>query len=60
VEIISGLTAEDTVIVKSKKYELPKSSTLGKNPFMPSRRPATTTATGGKKKTSGNQGPPPM
>jgi membrane fusion protein, macrolide-specific efflux system len=58
VEIISGLTVNDTVVVKSKKYVFPQKSTLGKNPFMPSRKPATTT-TGGKKK-SGNQGPPPM
>lgn len=39
-EILSGLTASDTVIVKSTKYTLPKSST-GTNPFMPSRRRAT-------------------
>ncbi|MCX5707426.1 MAG: efflux RND transporter periplasmic adaptor subunit [Candidatus Omnitrophica bacterium] len=60
VEIVSGLRAEDTVIVKSKKYELPKSSALGKNPFMPTRKQNTTATSGGKKKTSGNQGPPPM
>jgi membrane fusion protein, macrolide-specific efflux system len=61
VEITSGLSVNDTVVVKSKKFALPKASISGKNPFMPSRRPATTTATTGKKKTNGNQGavPPP-
>jgi macrolide-specific efflux system membrane fusion protein len=38
VEIVSGLTADDAVIVKSKKYALPKSASLGKNPFLPARR----------------------
>lgn len=37
VEIISGLKDSDTVIVKSKKYALPKSD-AGTNPFMPRRR----------------------
>jgi hypothetical protein len=36
VEIVSGLSTEDIVLTKSKKYKLPTSST-GKNPFMPSR-----------------------
>ena len=58
VEIISGLSADDTIVVKSKKYALPKASTLGKNPFMPSRKQSTTSATG-KKKSSGNSFPPP-
>ena len=57
IEIVSGLTENDTVIIKSRKFALPKASTLGKNPFMPSRRPAAATGTG-KKKSSGNQGPP--
>ncbi|MFH0771039.1 MAG: efflux RND transporter periplasmic adaptor subunit [Candidatus Omnitrophota bacterium] len=37
VEILSGLDANDTVILKTKKYELPKSNGGG-NPFMPARR----------------------
>lgn len=37
VEIISGLDINEKVVVKSKKYVLPKSDT-GTNPFMPSRR----------------------
>lgn len=36
-EIVSGLTAADTVIIKTKKFLLPKSS-AGTNPFMPARR----------------------
>jgi membrane fusion protein, macrolide-specific efflux system len=36
-EITAGLNETDKVIVKSKKYELPKSDT-GTNPFMPNRR----------------------
>jgi membrane fusion protein, macrolide-specific efflux system len=59
VEIVSGLTVNDTVIVKSKKFELPKSSTLGKNPFMPSR-PKATTGTGTTQKSGTSSGPPPM
>ena len=37
VEILSGITKDDIVILKTKKYILPKSST-GVNPFMPARR----------------------
>ncbi|PIQ88958.1 MAG: RND transporter [Candidatus Omnitrophica bacterium CG11_big_fil_rev_8_21_14_0_20_42_13] len=37
VEIISGLSEDDIVVVDSKKYELPKGDT-GTNPFMPFRR----------------------
>lgn len=48
VEISSGITRDDTVIVKTKKYSLPKSGTAGKNPFLPSRRPSNTTASGKK------------
>jgi len=59
VEIISGLSANDTVVIKSKKYELKKASSLGKNPLMPSRGPRAATVTGGKKKSSGNRGAPP-
>jgi macrolide-specific efflux system membrane fusion protein len=36
VEIVSGLTEEDEVVVKTKKYALPKSGT-GTNPFAPTR-----------------------
>lgn len=57
VEILSGLTVNDTLIVRSKKFELPK-STLGKNPFLPSRKKPATGNTGDTKKSSGNQGPP--
>ena len=39
IEIVSGITENDTVLVKNKKYSLPKSDT-GSNPFMPGRRPA--------------------
>lgn len=38
VEVISGLSEKDRIIVKSKKYSLPKSSNNGTNPFMPLRR----------------------
>ncbi|MFA6378733.1 MAG: efflux RND transporter periplasmic adaptor subunit [Candidatus Omnitrophota bacterium] len=36
-EVLSGITQNDTLIVKTKKYRIPKDST-GKNPFMPSRK----------------------
>ncbi|MBN1405591.1 MAG: efflux RND transporter periplasmic adaptor subunit [Candidatus Omnitrophica bacterium] len=36
IEVISGIKADDAIMVKTKKYELPKSS-AGTNPFMPSR-----------------------
>lgn len=36
-EILSGIEANDTLMLKSKKYELPKSN-LGGNPFMPFRQ----------------------
>ena len=36
VEVLSGLDAYDTVIVKTKKYTLPKSN-VGTNPLMPIR-----------------------
>jgi len=42
IEIISGISADDIVIIKSRKYALPTVSSLGKNPFMPERkRPST-------------------
>lgn len=37
VEIIKGINIDDTVLIKIKKYMLPKSSSAGTNPFMPSR-----------------------
>ena len=37
IEIVSGATEQDKIIVRSKKYSLPK-DTMGTNPFMPSRR----------------------
>ena len=37
VEVISGINKNDTIIVKTKKYTLPK-STNETNPFMPARR----------------------
>ena len=37
-EVISGINERDRIIVKSKKYSLPKASAAGTNPFMPSRR----------------------
>lgn len=36
VEVISGIEANDKIIVKSKGYSLPKNN-IGTNPFMPSR-----------------------
>jgi macrolide-specific efflux system membrane fusion protein len=38
IEVISGVTEKDRLIVKSKKFVLPSSSTNGTNPFLPSRR----------------------
>lgn len=35
VEVVSGITEKDRIIVKSKKYSLPTKNTKGKNPFMP-------------------------
>ncbi len=37
IEVISGINKDDTIVLKSVKYSLPKSNT-GSNPFMPSRR----------------------
>lgn len=36
VEVISGITEDERIILKTKKYSLPKSTT-GSNPFMPGR-----------------------
>jgi len=41
IEIISGITADDVVVVKAKKYSLPKNDT-GSNPFMMQGRPSGT------------------
>jgi membrane fusion protein, macrolide-specific efflux system len=41
IEIISGITADDVVVVKAKKYSLPKND-AGSNPFMVQGRPAGT------------------
>ena len=38
IEVISGINENDLLIVKSKKYSLPKASAAGTNPFMPARR----------------------
>lgn len=38
VEIISGLNAKDTVIIKTQKYMPSKGTDGGSNPFMPSRK----------------------
>lgn len=38
VEVISGLTEEDRVLTRSKKYSIPKTQAAGTNPFLPSRR----------------------
>lgn len=37
IEVISGVSQEDTIIVTSKKYSLPTSKS-GTNPFLPARR----------------------
>ena len=37
VEIVSGLSPEDIVLVKTKKYMLPTNN-VGTNPFLPRRR----------------------
>lgn len=37
VEIVSGVTADDTVIIRSQKYEVPTAQG-GRNPFMPARK----------------------
>jgi macrolide-specific efflux system membrane fusion protein len=52
IEIVSGLSTEDVVVTKSKKYKLP-SSNMGKNPFMPSRPGGS----GGGRPSGGGRGP---
>ncbi len=34
IEVLSGINENDRIIVKAKKYSLPRSTT-GRNPFMP-------------------------
>ncbi len=34
-EIVSGLTADDTVVVTTKKYVFPSNGNTGSNPFLP-------------------------
>jgi len=34
-EVLSGLTAQDTVMITSKKYVFPSSGSTGSNPFLP-------------------------
>ncbi|MFA5094410.1 MAG: efflux RND transporter periplasmic adaptor subunit [Candidatus Omnitrophota bacterium] len=38
IEIISGVTADDTVEIRSGKFVLPMSASTGSNPFMPQRK----------------------
>ncbi|HRZ03131.1 MAG TPA: efflux RND transporter periplasmic adaptor subunit [Candidatus Omnitrophota bacterium] len=38
VEVLSGVSEKDAIVLKAKKYSLPTSSANGKNPFLPSRR----------------------
>jgi macrolide-specific efflux system membrane fusion protein len=38
IEIVSGVTADDTIEIRSKKFVLPKSEATGTNPFMPQRK----------------------
>lgn len=40
IEIVSGITTEDIIVIKSKKFALPKSN-MGTNPFMPFRQQKT-------------------
>ncbi|MFA5117260.1 MAG: HlyD family efflux transporter periplasmic adaptor subunit [Candidatus Omnitrophota bacterium] len=37
IEVLSGVTASDRIMIRSRQYKLPKNST-GTNPFMPGRR----------------------
>jgi macrolide-specific efflux system membrane fusion protein len=38
IEVLSGVNGNDRLIVKSKKYSLPKNGATGSNPFLPFRR----------------------
>jgi membrane fusion protein, macrolide-specific efflux system len=57
VEIVSGLSADDIVVIRSKKYALPRASVAGKNPFLPSRRPSSSAGSSGARQ-GGAGGPP--
>ncbi len=37
IEVLSGITARDRIMLKTKKYRLPQNN-IGSNPFMPGRR----------------------
>ena len=37
IEVISGLSAEDKIVIRSQKYTLPTASGAGTNPLVPSR-----------------------
>jgi macrolide-specific efflux system membrane fusion protein len=37
-EVLSGLTAKDTVIITTKKYVFPSAASSGSNPFLPSMK----------------------
>ena len=54
IEIVSGLTEDDDVLIKSRKYALPKSGSAGASPFMPAR-PGSSSRAGASK---GQAGPP--
>ncbi|MFA4981013.1 MAG: efflux RND transporter periplasmic adaptor subunit [Candidatus Omnitrophota bacterium] len=38
IEIVSGLSEQDTVLIKSQKYDLEANSKIGTNPLMPQRK----------------------
>jgi len=38
-EVISGLGKDEVVVIKTKRYALPKADEVGTNPFMPQRKP---------------------
>jgi len=38
-EVISGLGKDEVVVIKTKRYALPKADEGGTNPFMPQRKP---------------------
>lgn len=38
IEVISGVSENDRIIVRTKRYALPQGSAAGTNPFLPSRR----------------------
>ena len=44
-EVLSGVGVDDIILIKTKKYSLPKSN-VGKNPFMPARKPTKNSQSG--------------